>query len=70
MLAAAERRSAVAVAWQRAAVDAHAASDAYVPAHVARRRLVLYERGDACRQPWEAEERLVTLPVEAPEPEA
>jgi len=67
MVMAAAGRFPQAVAWQRSAVGALSAKGARIPAQIARRRLVLYERGDACRRPWELTERLVVLPVAAPE---
>lgn len=66
MVAAADGRLAEAVAWQRAAVDALADVRPRRAAHTARRRLVLYERGEPCRNPWEARETPILEAVEAP----
>lgn len=66
MVAAEEGRFEEAAAWQRAAVDALADVRPRTAAHTARRRLVLYERGEPCRNPWEARETPIVTAVERP----
>lgn len=66
MVAAAEGRFAAAVAWQRAAVAALDDQRPRTAAQTARRRLVLYERGEPCRNPWESRETPILVPVVAP----
>jgi tetratricopeptide (TPR) repeat protein len=66
MVAAADGRFGDAVAWQRAAVAALDGLRPRAAVHTARRRLVLYQRGEPCRNPWEAQERLMTTAVVAP----
>jgi len=66
MVAAEDGRFAAAVAWQRAAVDALAGVRPRTAAHTARRRLVLYERGEPCRDPWEARETPILVRVTQP----
>lgn len=66
MMAAADGRFREAVGWQRAAVEALAGVRPRSSAHIARRRLVLYERGDPCRNPWEGRETPVRVPVKRP----
>lgn len=63
MVAAAEGSFRKAVGWQQAAVEALADVRPRSAAHTARRRLVLYERGQPCRNPWETHEALVRTPV-------
>lgn len=65
MVAAASGDFAAAVAWQRAAIDALDDLRRRA-AHVARRRLVLYEEAEPCTTPWEAAEAIITLPVSPP----
>jgi tetratricopeptide (TPR) repeat protein len=66
MVAAAEGRFADAIAWQRAAVAALAGARPRAAAHIARRRLVLYERRERCRNPWEERETLSSIEVDKP----
>lgn len=66
MVAAEEVDFEEAIAWQLAAIATLEGVRPRSAAHTARRRLVLYQRGDACRTPWEVQEKLVRLPVESP----
>jgi len=50
----------------RVTVDALAGIRPRQAAQRARRRLVLYEKGEPCRTPWEARESIVERPVPAP----
>jgi tetratricopeptide (TPR) repeat protein len=69
MAAAAAGQFGEAASWERAALAALDEHGVRPQAQIARRRLVLYERRDTCRAPWERTERLVLLPVTPPGPE-
>lgn len=66
MVAAAEGRFPRAIAWQEAAVAALAEVKPRQAVHIARRRLVLYQRGEPCRTPWEGTETPLLKPVQPP----
>ncbi|MGB0135582.1 tetratricopeptide repeat protein [Dokdonella sp.] len=66
MVAAAQSRFADAEAWQRVAIDALDGERTRLAAHIARRRLVLYQQRQSCRNPWEVTERVIFRKIAAP----
>jgi Flp pilus assembly protein TadD len=66
MVAAAEGRFADAIAWQRATLPSLTNERTRLAAHIARRRLALYEQRRPCQNPWETTERVVFRKVAAP----
>jgi tetratricopeptide (TPR) repeat protein len=66
MVAAAEGRFADAVAWQHASLAPLVDDRTRLAAHIARRRLALYEQRLPCRNPWEVTERVVFKRIAAP----
>ncbi len=66
MVAAADGRFDEAVAWESAALAALEELQPRRAAHIARRRLELYRRGEACRNPWEEREAQIVAPVTPP----
>lgn len=66
MVEAARGRFDVAGAWQQAAVDSLSERIPRVAAQIARRRLVLYQRGEPAGLAWEPLEVPMKVPVEIP----
>ena len=67
MVAAAAGDFQTAIDWEKAALKTLTTLRARKPAQVARRRLILYQRGEPCETPWEADEASVTKSVDPPE---
>jgi tetratricopeptide (TPR) repeat protein len=66
MVAAAGGSFDEAVAWERAALATLETLQPRRAAHIARRRLELYRRGEACSTPWEEREPQIVAPVTPP----
>lgn len=66
MVAAAAGDFGLAQAWQRAVIDVLADARPRTSVQTARRRLVLYERREPCRTPWESREAVMLVAVTAP----